>query len=259
MNHLANRFNTIFSFKFLLFTIVLTLIFFFFLDIYIFKASRSVSGYYFFFFNEVIDPLSDILNPLYFMIGSVLVLTIIKNYFKITKQPKKLLFLKRSLRQNSEVIFTSMDFYYNVFKHVLLSLICAGAVCHVFKYFLGVSRPKFFFLEAYDRNNFFNWEHKINALPSGHTQAAFSMAILFVLYVNRYYLIIFSLAFLMGVSRIFMSMHFPSDLILGAYVGVFIPTLIFKIYFFEKISSFNKDNIFTFSSLFKLIYLKRLV
>ena len=145
MNHLANRFNTIFSFKFLLFIIVLTLIFFFFLDIYIFKASRSVSGYYFFFFNEVIDPLSDILNPLYFMIGSVLVLTIIKNYLKITKQPKKLLFLKRSLGQNSEVIFTSMDFYYNVFKHVLLSLICAGAVCHVFKYFLGVSRPKFFF------------------------------------------------------------------------------------------------------------------
>ncbi len=256
MNHLANRFNTIFSFKFLLFTIVLTLIFFFFLDIYIFKASRSVSGYYFFFFNEVIDPLSDILNPLYFMIGSVLVLTIIKNYLKITKQPKKLLFLKRSLRQNSEVIFTSMDFYYNVFKHVLLSLICAGAVCHVFKYFLGVSRPKFFFLEAYDRNNFFNWEHKINALPSGHTQAAFSMAILFVLYVNRYYLIIFSLAFLMGVSRIFMSMHFPSDLIFGGYIGVIIPLVVYKISFESKFKKINKNNLFDFRSFLKLLYLR---
>ena len=190
------------------------------------------------------------------MIGSVLVLTIIKNYLKITKQPKKLLFLKRSLRQNSEVIFTSMDFYYNVFKHVLLSLICAGAVCHVFKYFLGVSRPKFFFLEAYDRNNFFNWEHKINALPSGHTQAAFSMAILFVLYVNRYYLIIFSLAFLMGVSRIFMSMHFPSDLIFGGYIGVIIPLVVYKISFESKFKKINKNNLFDFRSFLKLLYLR---
>ena len=51
-----------------------------------------------------------------------------------------------------------------------------------------------------------------------------------VFYVNRYYWIIITIAILMGISRIFMSMHFPSDILFGAYLGSLIPILLYKLY-----------------------------
>ena len=130
----------------------------------------------------------------------------------------------------------------------------SGFVCHVFKYILGVSRPKYFFLQGYERLNFFNIEHKVNAMPSGHTQAAFTIAILFLIYFRKYYILIFIIAFLMGISRIFMSMHFPSDLLFGAYIGSLTPLLIFEYFFKEKINMILKSNKISLLDLGKLLY-----
>ena len=60
----------------------------------------------------------------------------------------------------------------------------------------------------------------------------------------------------MGVSRIFMSMHFPSDLIFGGYIGVIIPLIVYKISFESKFKKINKNNLFDFRSFLKLLYLR---
>ena len=104
------------------------------------------------------------------------------------------------------------------------------------KYIVGVARPKYFFFEGFERIDFFNILHKANSFPSGHTQAAFTLAILVMIYFKKYHFYILCLAILMGLSRIFMTMHFPSDIFFGAYLGAIVPILLYQNIFYKKIS-----------------------
>ena len=58
----------------------------------------------------------------------------------------------------------------------------------------------------------------------------------------------------MGLSRIFMSMHFPSDIIFGAYVGSFIPIIIYKLYFEKSFDRVELRNTTKFQNFLKLLY-----
>jgi len=63
--------TTLRFFVFIIFTIV---IFFNFFDISVFKLSRSFHGLFFEFFKEIVDPISDILDPLHIIIICLLIL-----------------------------------------------------------------------------------------------------------------------------------------------------------------------------------------
>jgi membrane-associated phospholipid phosphatase len=60
----------------------------------------------------------------------------------------------------------------------------------------------------------------------------------------------------MGISRIFMSMHFPSDLLFGAYIGSLTPLLIFDWFFKDKINTIVRSNKISLSDLGKLLYIR---
>ena len=256
MNHLKPRLNFLTSFNFLLLVIFLTIIFFNFLDIYLFKESRNLNGIFFSFFEKVINPISDIFDPLNIIILLLLFYFILNSLKKTIKDPnKKMIILSKFLLKESKVN-DSFEYYQLIIKHILASLILTGAICHVLKYIIGAARPKYFFLHQYDRLNHFNIEHKVNALPSGHTQAAFTVAILIYMYFNRFTLLVFMVAILIALSRIFMSMHFPSDLILGALIGTFFPILIYKIFFLKRFENFNKEKIIEFKTFLKFLCYK---
>ena len=246
--------NFYISLRFFLFIILVILIFFHFLDIFLFRLSRSFPGIIFNFFKEVIDPISDILDPLNFIILFCLVLFANFNVKSILNDEKKFLVIKDKTNYNREKIEDLFTYISLVSKHFIFSLAFAGIVCNILKYIFGVSRPKYFFLEGYERFNFFNFEHKISSFPSGHTQAAFSLAVLFIIYSRRYSLIILLMATMMGLSRIFMSMHFPSDLVAGAYLGSIIPILFYNKIFKKKLEKIKKKHKFSLSDLLRLMY-----
>ena len=60
----------------------------------------------------------------------------------------------------------------------------------------------------------------------------------------------------MGISRIFMSMHFPSDIIFGAYLGAIIPIILYNNFFREKLRKYDVNKIASFLSIFKVILLE---
>ena len=244
------------SLRFFMLIILAILIFFNFFDIFLFELSRSFPGIIFNFFKEVIDPISEILDPLNFIVLFSLILFLNFNVKSILNDEKKFSVIKDKTNYNREKIEDLFNYISLVSKHFIFSLTVAGIVCNILKYIFGVSRPKYFFLEGYERFNFFNFEHKISSFPSGHTQAAFSLAVLLIIYFRRYFLVIIFLATMMGLSRIFMSMHFPSDLIAGAYLGSVVPILFYDKIFKKKIEKIKKKHGFSFSDILKLMYLR---
>lgn len=244
--------ESILSVKLFLVVCLLTLLFFNFFDITLFKLTRSFHGQIFSFFKNIVDPLSDIVDPFNILLVFFINILFLRSFTNLNKIPEKRLIILKRFNCSEIKIKNTIVYYKLVSYHVIFSIISSGVVCHILKYILGVSRPKYYFLHGYERFDFFNIEHKVNSMPSGHTQAAFTISILFLIYFRRYYIFVFCIAFLMGISRIFMSMHFPSDLILGAYIGLLFPVVLHKIFFFDKLKLLN-SNILGLNSYFKLI------
>ena len=252
-NHKIKLVFQITSVRFFITILVLTLVIFNFLDIFIFQITRSFHAIFFIFFSKIIDPLSGVLDPFNIIIVCSLIIFFNLNVRYLLKNKKKLKLLQEKTGLEFEKIVDTFDFYLLICKHWIWSLATAGILCNLIKYIMGVARPKYFF-EGYDRIDFFNVLHKVNSFPSGHTQAAFTLAVLLVIYVKKYHWIIFSIAALMGISRIFMSMHFPSDIFFGAYLGSLIPILLYKLYYEIKMKKYNSDKIVSFRQFVKLVY-----
>lgn len=99
--------------------------------------------------------------------------------------------------------------------------------------------------------------HLENTFPSGHTCTGFSMAMILVFIVVKYIpsfkkfwvSIIFIMAFLIGISRIYLMQHFLADTMAGTFAGTFVGLMV--IVLFEKYTQL-KDHSFWKRSLLRL-------
>ncbi len=104
---------------------------------------------------------------------------------------------------------------------VFLSVASASVVVWVLKGVFGRMRPVFF--EALGQTgfypfNFSNWF--FNSFPSGHTVASFAGLVMIGLLYPRVKPCTWALAVLIGVSRIMAGAHWPSDVLVGAFIGM---------------------------------------
>lgn len=68
---------------------------------------------------------------------------------------------------------------------------------------------------------------KRRSFPSGHTQTAFGAWAAVTYYYRGWYTpILFILALMVGISRIYLGLHFPLDIIAGAVIGVSVASLV---------------------------------
>lgn len=65
----------------------------------------------------------------------------------------------------------------------------------------------------------------IYSFPSGHTSAAFAMAYAIGISFPTFFIPALLLAFLCGISRIYLGVHYPTDVLAGA----FIPSVVYMI------------------------------
>ncbi|WP_147804208.1 phosphatase PAP2 family protein [Alkalicoccus halolimnae] len=57
------------------------------------------------------------------------------------------------------------------------------------------------------------------SFPSGHTTAAFSLAVLFSLYLPLFSVLFLPAAAVIMLSRIYLGLHYPSDCVSGVFIG----------------------------------------
>lgn len=114
---------------------------------------------------------------------------------------------------------------------IAFSFLVSGFLVQVLKHYVHSPRPKLYFGPGAI--------HCINGItgtgyssfPSGHTATIFGLATLLSLYFpgrnSGIFLII--IAVLTGFSRIYLSQHFPLDVLAGSMLGVFVSIIIYRL------------------------------
>lgn len=101
--------------------------------------------------------------------------------------------------------------------YVLLSILFACGIGKVLKVIIGRARPIFadptlFYM--------FSQSSEFNSMPSGHTVVCFAALVMIGMLLPRIKWATWTLAILVAVSRVYIGMHWVSDVVLGAFIGM---------------------------------------
>jgi undecaprenyl-diphosphatase len=119
----------------------------------------------------------------------------------------------------SLILLLSKDLVGNkVGERLAISLLLSHFVVRLGKKFLPRLRPYLVLENVHVGNK----TYKDSSFPSGHATAAFCSATVLSSVLPAFSVVFFSLAFLVAVSRIYLGMHYPSDIAVGAAIGIIV-------------------------------------
>lgn len=109
---------------------------------------------------------------------------------------------------------------------IFCSVLSAGLIANVLKYCIGRARPVFF--EALDMTGFFPpaTEWAFRSMPSGHATVGFAGLVMIGMLAPKYKPLTWTFAIIIGFSRVAMGVHWPSDVIFGAFIGMVVADIV---------------------------------
>lgn len=107
-------------------------------------------------------------------------------------------------------------------KQLATSLLVSNIVVLLLKFLTKRTRPfiKYDFLHVKTIG-----VDKISSYPSGHTNIAFSIMTTLLIFLRIHYAFLI-VPLLVGVSRVYLGVHYPSDIITGMFIGALSPIII---------------------------------
>lgn len=108
----------------------------------------------------------------------------------------------------------------------------SGLISTLIKWLAGRHRPINLFNNGLFGFDYFRVVHESTSFPSGHTVTVFSLAAAVCILFPRWSIPAFIAAVAIGLSRILITAHYLSDVLVGAGIGI-LSTLAVK-YFFDK-------------------------
>lgn len=106
------------------------------------------------------------------------------------------------------------------FLFVLLALSSSGVLVRILKFIIGRQRPHITPLHDAMAFQPFSMHWSFHSMPSGHAQVCFAVATIMATLHPKGLSVYFTLAFLMSITRPLIGVHFVSDIIAGAWVGI---------------------------------------
>lgn len=113
---------------------------------------------------------------------------------------------------------------------VWLSIAISGIVADIIKPIIGRARPRLFFEQNIYGFDFFKIGHIYNSFPSGHSATAMSLGFSLALLFPKYKLYFLTIAVVTAFSRVVITAHYLSDVLVGGLIGV-LTALILEKYF----------------------------
>ncbi len=114
--------------------------------------------------------------------------------------------------------------------YVCLSVLVAIAMVESIKYVFGRCRPELLFSQGEYGFTWFSGKYVRNSFPSGHTTRIFALCTALGLVYKRLAVPLLTLAFLVGVSRVFALKHYPSDVLAGMTLGILMACWVFVLW-----------------------------
>lgn len=93
-----------------------------------------------------------------------------------------------------------------------------GIAVHTIKFLAKRVRP----YDLLEGLNTFDIIMRDYSFPSGHTSAAFSFTVVAGTYFPELFVFLLIFSILIGISRIYLAVHFPTDVLVGALVGTLV-------------------------------------
>lgn len=122
-------------------------------------------------------------------------------------------YFKKSIsnEQNAQI------FQWSVF--LIKALLVVGVALNIFKFIFGRLRPHA--SENFYNMNFqpFNFHSHWHSFPSGHSQVAFTVAVVALMIWPRHKYVFLGIAAIFAITRITIHQHFFSDMVAGALLG----------------------------------------
>jgi len=117
---------------------------------------------------------------------------------------------------------------------IFSSVVISGIIVNIIKIIFGRARPPLLFKEDIFGFTWFHFGHLYASFPSGHTTTAFSgfIALAFIFPKYKYLFVIF--AIIIALTRVLLSMHYLSDVLMGSLLGSWTTYLLYKKIFKEK-------------------------
>jgi membrane-associated phospholipid phosphatase len=125
---------------------------------------------------------------------------------------------------------------------ICLSLAIAIIIGEGLKYLLGRYRPVMLFKDNLYGLHFLSGKWELNSTPSGHSLRAFALMTALSLLYRRFTVVFISVAVLIALSRVAVTDHYPSDVLFGAFIGIFTALWTYKC-FLLKNNALEKRNV----------------
>ncbi len=123
-------------------------------------------------------------------------------------------------------------------RFAFYSMIWASVFVYLGKFLIGRSRPKLWIHDG--TTTFYPFPplsdiYDYASMPSGHTQVSFTCALILSILFPKYRYIYIGIAIIIGFSRMMITAHWLSDVVMGAVFGSVVPILIYHHFYKHKL------------------------